>query len=249
MKEDAAALAVVDGDYLLSPPQFFIPADTTRYDGVLRHVKRCVDLVLSLLGIIVVAPLMGVVALIIKRSSPGPVLFVQDRLGRDGRPFRFYKFRSMEHNSDDAIHRQFAAMFINGDEDGCTDTNAGDKIFKLKRDPRVTRIGAWLRRTSLDELPQLFNILRGDRNNLLASKEDAVISKNLADVLYPDENPLGKELRLAGRNIDLSLTISGVFENQPANSTFKPDVMYSAEWAAEYLGTLFRDSSFIYSRF
>ena len=162
MKEDAAALAVVDGDYLLSPPQFFIPADTSRYDGVLRHVKRCVDLVLALLGLIVVAPLMGVVALIIKRSSPGPILFVQDRLGRDGRPFRFYKFRSMEHNSDDAIHRQFAAMFINGDEDGCTDTNAGDKIFKLKRDPRVTRIGTWLRRTSLDELPQLFNILKGE---------------------------------------------------------------------------------------
>ena len=162
MKEDAAALTVVDGDYLLSPPQFFIPADTRRYDGVLRHVKRCVDLVLALLGLIVVAPLMGVVALIIKRSSPGPILFVQDRLGRDGRPFRFYKFRSMEHNSDDAIHRQFAAMFINGDEDGCTDTNAGDKIFKLKRDPRVTRIGTWLRRTSLDELPQLFNILKGE---------------------------------------------------------------------------------------
>ena len=162
MKEDAAALAVVDGDYLLSPPQFFIPADTSRYDGVLRHVKRCVDLVLALLGLIVVAPLMGVVALIIKRSSPGPILFVQDRLGRDGRPFRFYKFRSMEHNSDDAIHRQFAAMFINGDEDGCTDTNAGDKIFKLKRDPRVTRIGTWLRRTSLDELPQLFNSLKGE---------------------------------------------------------------------------------------
>ena len=90
-----------------------------------------------------------------------------------------------------------------------------------------------------------FNILRGDRDKLLASKEDAVISKQLADVLYPDENPLGKELRLAGRNVDLSLTINGVFENQPSNSTFRPDVMYSAEWAAEYYGTLFRDSSYM----
>lgn len=162
MKEDAAALAVVDGDYVLSPPQFFIPADTTRYDGVLRHVKRCVDFVLALAAVIVTAPLLGVVALLIKRSSPGPVLFVQDRLGRDGRPFRFYKFRSMEHNSDDAIHRQFVAMFIGGDESGCADSNEGEKCFKMKRDPRITPVGALLRRTSLDELPQLFNILKGE---------------------------------------------------------------------------------------
>ena len=91
--------------------------------------------------------------LLISKSGPGPVLFVQERLGRDGRPFKFYKFRSMMHNSDDAIHRQFAAMFINGDEGGCAATNAGEKVFKLKRDPRITSIGAFLRRTSLDETP------------------------------------------------------------------------------------------------
>ena len=162
MKEDAAALAVVDGDFVITSPQFFIPADTKRYDGFLRHVKRCVDVVLSAVAITLLAPLMGIVALFIKRSSAGPVLFVQERLGRDGRPFRFFKFRSMQHNSDDAIHRQFAAMFISGDEDGCAGTNAGDKVFKMKADPRVTAIGAWLRRTSLDELPQLFNIFMGE---------------------------------------------------------------------------------------
>ena len=162
MKDDAAAVAVVDGDYGLSSPALFIPADTTRYDGPLAIVKRVVDLILSAVALLFLSPLFLVVAVIIKRTDPGPVFFVQERLGRDGRPFRFYKFRSMKHNSDDAIHRQFAAMFINGDEDGCADSNAGEKVFKMKQDPRITAIGAWLRRTSLDELPQLFNVLRGD---------------------------------------------------------------------------------------
>jgi len=90
-----------------------------------------------------------------------------------------------------------------------------------------------------------FNILRGDKENLLVSREDAVISKNLADILYPDDNPLGKELRLKGSGIDHSLSVSGVFENLPSNSTFKPDVLCSPEWDAEYLRTLFRDSSFM----
>ncbi|MCB1182008.1 exopolysaccharide biosynthesis polyprenyl glycosylphosphotransferase [bacterium] len=162
MKEDAAAFAVVDGDFALSSPKLFIPADTTRYYGSLGYVKRFVDLTLSCLALLLVAPVMLLIAILVKRSSPGPVLFVQERLGRDGKPFKFYKFRSMAHNSDDAIHRQFAAMFINGDQDGCTESNGGEEVFKLKQDPRITPIGGLLRRTSLDELPQLFNIIRGD---------------------------------------------------------------------------------------
>jgi len=162
MKEDAVAFAVADADYVLSPPHLYIPADTSRYDAWHHLVKRLIDVVLAAGMLVVVAPVMTVIALLIKRSGPGPVLFVQERLGRDGRPFSFYKFRSMKHDSDDAIHRQFAAMFINGDEDGCADHNSGDKVFKLKRDPRVTAIGAFLRRASLDELPQLFNILKGE---------------------------------------------------------------------------------------
>lgn len=162
MKDDAAAVAVVDGTFAVSTPRLFIPADTTRYYGNQGRLKRFVDVVISGLALALVSPLFLLIALLIKKSSPGPVLFVQERLGRDGRPFKFYKFRSMKHNSDDAIHRQFAAMFINGDEGGCAATNSGEKVFKLKRDPRITPIGAFLRRTSLDELPQLLNILRGD---------------------------------------------------------------------------------------
>jgi exopolysaccharide biosynthesis polyprenyl glycosylphosphotransferase len=161
MKEDAAAFAV-SGDLFVEQPRLYIPADTTRYYGSSSKLKRAFDFLISLIALIVVSPLMLVIALVIKRTDKGPVFFVQERLGKDGRPFKFYKFRSMKHNSDDAIHRQFAAMFINGDEDGCSATNDGEKLFKMKTDPRITPIGGWLRKTSLDELPQLFNILRGE---------------------------------------------------------------------------------------
>lgn len=162
MKEDAAAFAVVTGDFALASPKLFIPADTTRYYGSLGRVKRALDLVLGAVILVLVSPVMLLITLLVKQSSPGPVLFVQERLGRDGQPFRFYKFRSMAHNSDDAIHRQFAAMFINGDKSGCAESNEGEEVFKLKRDPRITPIGGFLRRTSLDELPQLFNIVKGE---------------------------------------------------------------------------------------
>jgi lipopolysaccharide/colanic/teichoic acid biosynthesis glycosyltransferase len=161
MKDDAAAVAVV-GSFAVNSPRLFIPADTTRYYGGQGHLKRALDVLLAGLALLAVSPLFLLFALLIKRSSPGPVFFVQERLGRDGRPFKFYKFRSMMHNSDDAIHRQFAAMFIAGDESGCAASNSGEKVFKLKRDPRITPIGAFLRRTSLDELPQLINIVKGE---------------------------------------------------------------------------------------
>jgi len=162
MKEDAAAFAVVDGDYALASPKLFIPADTTRYYGSLGFAKRVVDVVIASVALVLISPLMLLIALCVKRSSSGPVMFVQERLGRDGQPFKFYKFRSMAHNSDDTIHRQFAAMFISGDKDGCAESNAGEEVFKLKKDPRVTKVGCFLRKTSLDELPQLFNIIKGE---------------------------------------------------------------------------------------
>ncbi|MDX2475014.1 MAG: sugar transferase [Candidatus Krumholzibacteria bacterium] len=162
MKEDAAAFVVVSGDYASTSPKLFIPVDTTRYYGPYGRVKRAFDALLATAILVVVSPLMLLIALLVKRSSSGPALFVQERLGRDGQPFKFYKFRSMAHNSDDAIHRQFAAMFINGDKSGCAESNEGEEVFKLKKDPRITAIGNLLRRTSLDELPQLFNIIKGE---------------------------------------------------------------------------------------
>ena len=122
--------------------------------------KRALDVLLSGLAMLVLSPALAVIALLVRRSSPGPIFFVQERIGKNGIPFKFYKFRTMVHNSDDAIHRQFAAMFINGGSD--TEKKDSGKVFKMTNDPRVTAIGRWLRKTSLDELPQLWNILKGE---------------------------------------------------------------------------------------
>jgi len=162
MKQSAVALRVASDTVALRHHEFFVPVDARRLDGLSGAVKRLVDVVGSGAMLLVLSPLMLVLALLVKRSSPGPVLFVQERLGRNGRPFKFYKFRSMRHDAGDTIHRQFAAMFINGDDDGCREQNGGNEGFKLEADPRVTPIGAWLRRTSLDELPQLINVLKGE---------------------------------------------------------------------------------------
>jgi len=162
MKEDAAALSCLEGEYASPAPNLFIPADTTRFYGLQARMKRLLDCIIASVLLVLTSPLFLVIVLMIKRTNPGPVLFVQERLGKDGIPFRFYKFRTMTHNSDDAIHRQFAAMFINGDNQGCHQHNGSEELYKLKCDPRITPIGYWLRRTSLDELPQLVNILKGE---------------------------------------------------------------------------------------
>jgi exopolysaccharide biosynthesis polyprenyl glycosylphosphotransferase len=162
MKQDAAVLPVPSESLAFTSREFFVPVDTRRLGGLAGVLKRTFDLVVALLMAVVLLPLYVAIAAVVKWTSPGPVLYVQERLGRNGRPFRFYKFRSMRHDADDSIHRQFAAMFINGDDDGCIAHNGGKTVFKLDKDPRITPIGRWLRRTSLDELPQLINILKGD---------------------------------------------------------------------------------------
>jgi exopolysaccharide biosynthesis polyprenyl glycosylphosphotransferase len=120
-------------------------------------LKRSIDILGALIALILLAPLMLVVALVIRLTSPGPVIFKQTRLGKDGVAFDFYKFRSMFVNRDDLIHQKFVAELIkNGHE------NAGSTKFKMDADPRITAIGRFIRRTSIDELPQLFNVLKGD---------------------------------------------------------------------------------------
>jgi lipopolysaccharide/colanic/teichoic acid biosynthesis glycosyltransferase len=139
------------------------PAAPAGYTG-----KRVLDLVGASLALVLLAPLMAAVALAVAVSSPGPVVFRQLRLGRGGAPFVFYKFRTMTHGADDGVHRDFVARLITGA--GAAAVSAPNMQadgqapggFKLQRDPRVTQLGRFLRRTSLDELPQFFNVLRGD---------------------------------------------------------------------------------------
>ncbi len=158
MKEDAVVYSTVANNVTSAQPALYVVADASRIHSFQGKFKRAFDVVCALTAMILLSPFFALLSFLVKQSSSGPILFTQERIGKDGRPFDFYKFRTMIHNSDDAIHRQFASMFISGGiEDDCND----DK-FKISADPRVTKIGDWLRKTSLDELPQFFNILRGD---------------------------------------------------------------------------------------
>jgi lipopolysaccharide/colanic/teichoic acid biosynthesis glycosyltransferase len=123
------------------------------------RVKRILDIMVCLLLLPFVLPLMGLVSLIVILDSPGPAMFVQDRVGRKGRRFRMYKFRTMTWNLDDSAHRAFMRAFVNG-EIGQVESER--VVFKPFRESQVTRAGRILRKTSLDELPQILNVLKGE---------------------------------------------------------------------------------------
>jgi lipopolysaccharide/colanic/teichoic acid biosynthesis glycosyltransferase len=123
-----------------------------------KGLKRTVDIMGSLIALILLSPLFLVIAIIVKCTSEGPIFFCKKRLGKGGREFCFYKFRTMWANNDPHIHRDFVAKLITGSVP--TDQNGG--LFKMKNDPRITPVGRFLRRTSLDELPQFFNVLIND---------------------------------------------------------------------------------------
>ena len=128
--------------------------------GSNRLIKRVFDVTAASILLVLVSPLMALVALAIKLSSRGPVLFTQVRVGENGRTFRFFKFRSMHVDSDDALHRAYVRRLIT--EGAPAGADAAGAIYKIERDPRLIPIGAFIRRYSVDELPQLFNVLRGD---------------------------------------------------------------------------------------
>ena len=124
-------------------------------------IKRCIDVLGSLAALLLLAPVFAAISLAIKLSSKGPVFFKQERLGEFGKPFTVLKFRSMRTDCDARIHQQYVSQFIAGKVDGATP--AGQKpVFKIQKDPRITRVGQFIRKTSLDELPQFWNVLRGD---------------------------------------------------------------------------------------
>ena len=119
-------------------------------------IKRALETVLSLALLLLLAPVFALITLAIKLDSPGPAVFRQTRIGKDGKPFTFYKFRSMFHNIDTSSHQAFMKAFVNGHVD------QDKKVFKPAQDDQITPIGRWLRKTSLDELPQLLNVIKGE---------------------------------------------------------------------------------------
>jgi lipopolysaccharide/colanic/teichoic acid biosynthesis glycosyltransferase len=141
-----------------------------RDNAVYFYCKRFMDLFLAMLLLVVLSPLMLLIAILIRLDTPGPIIFVQERVGarrrsKEGqtiwevRNFRFYKFRSMVQDADPSVHQAFTKAFIEG---RLEPSDVGGAKFKLMDDPRVTRVGRVLRKISLDELPQLANVLKGD---------------------------------------------------------------------------------------
>jgi lipopolysaccharide/colanic/teichoic acid biosynthesis glycosyltransferase len=120
--------------------------------------KKAIDVSLSLALIIILAPLLLLLCILVRATSAGPALFRQERVGRNMRPFTMLKLRTMCTDNDDSIHREYMTRMLSVGQQGA----GPDGLFKLVCDPRVTPLGRWLRRSSLDELPQLFNVLRGD---------------------------------------------------------------------------------------
>jgi lipopolysaccharide/colanic/teichoic acid biosynthesis glycosyltransferase len=154
IKEPEKEDAVADSRFYPSPHK------RIETNKVARVIKRCIDMTGSLVAILLFSPFFIIVPIIIKFTSKGPVFFMQKRVGQGGRLFTFLKFRSMRVQKDCSVHKEFIKQYIKRSDS--TLKSGGQKIYKMKNDPRVTPIGKFIRKTSIDELPQLFNVLIGD---------------------------------------------------------------------------------------
>ena len=125
-------------------------------------LKRMIDVAGSLFGLLLLSPFFALAAVLIKLTSKGPVFYRQARVGRFGKPFVFLKFRTMQATNDASIHKDYVQRFISGETDSRESHDGRPSFYKLVNDPRVTRVGKLLRRTSFDEFPQLLNVLRGE---------------------------------------------------------------------------------------
>jgi len=151
---------------LQRPSNPMLYPDLTRRDDskrALAAVKRVMDVAGSLAALIAFAPFFLIIAALVKLTSQGPVFFRQQRIGQHGVPFTFLKFRSMRNGNDASVHKEYVRKLIAGEADQKpVEGNGNGGIYKLTNDKRITKVGAFLRRTSLDELPQFINVLRGE---------------------------------------------------------------------------------------
>ncbi len=140
-------------------PDLFASSNGKR---ALFGIKRMMDIAGSTLLLMICSPLFAAIAMAIKATSDGPVFFKQDRVGQYGRRFTFLKFRSMQVNNDHGVHREYVKKLIAGSAERISLDGSSEGVYKLANDARITPVGKFLRRTSLDELPQFINVLWGD---------------------------------------------------------------------------------------
>lgn len=159
--ESALAAAAAQAPPNADVPPLFID-DIARFSRTAIILKRALDIAGALAALLLLSPIIALTALAIKLTSPGPILFRQVRLGKRALPFVFFKFRSMRTDAGDDIHRSYVKGFINGDLAGPAPGNAQKPVYKIATDPRITPIGRFIRKSSIDELPQLINVLKGE---------------------------------------------------------------------------------------
>jgi len=192
----------VEGLILLGVPQWGFSKSS-------MLIKRTVDVLGSGLGLLILAPLFTTIALTVRLSSPGPILFRQTRIGRDGEPFKMLKFRTMVDGADEA-------------KSELLDLNEAEGLFKIANDPRLTDVGRVLRRFSLDELPQLWNVLRGDMS-LVGPRP-----------LVTDDDRLVEGWHR--RRLDVPPGMTGIWQvlgssRIPLHDMVKIDYLYGANWS------------------
>jgi len=172
--------------------------------GWRRFVKRLMDIIISLIVLVVLSPIMFIIALVIKVDSEGPVFFLQERVGRDGKSFIMYKFRSMRQNAEKGIGHRWAA----------------------KNDPRRTAVGAFLRKWSLDELPQLFNVLRGDMSLVGPRPEMSGLIQDFSESI-----PHYLERHKVKSGMTGWAQINGLRGNTSLEERIKYDLYYIENWS------------------
>jgi exopolysaccharide biosynthesis polyprenyl glycosylphosphotransferase len=209
-----------------------LPANPVLYSDVNRKydsqkgpffAKRIIDIIGSIVGLTLFAPFFLVIPLLIKLTSRGPVFFRQERMGLYGKKFTFLKFRTMQVNNDSCVHQEYVKKLIAGEaESNEGGTSCGKPVYKITNDNRVTSIGRFLRKTSLDELPQFINVLRGDMS-LVGPRPP---------IPYEVENYDIWHLR---RVIEIKPGITGLWQVKGRSSTtfnemVRLDIQYSREW-------------------
>ncbi len=184
--------------------------DLPRYAGGKHRIKRAMDVVLAAGALLALAPVFLVLALIVRSDSPGPSFFRQERVGKDGKRFYMLKFRSMVESAEDDLNALMAQ------------NQAAGVLFKIQHDPRITRCGRWMRKYSLDELPQFWNVLRGDMS------------------MVGPRPPLPREVELYERNINRRLLtkpgITGLWQiggrsDLPWEDAVRLDLYYVENWS------------------
>jgi lipopolysaccharide/colanic/teichoic acid biosynthesis glycosyltransferase len=211
------------------------PANPTLYPDIARRenarksfriIKRVIDVAGSLVALLLFAPVFVLIILAIKLSSKGPILFRQTRIGQNGTPFMFVKFRSMYVNNDSAIHKQYVRRLIAGEvhQSGSNGSgNGSGHVYKLTSDSRITPVGNLLRRTSLDELPQLINVLRGEMS-LVGPRPPIAYEVEAYDVWH------------RARLLEMKPGITGLWQvNGRSRVTFdemvRLDLRYARQWS------------------